>query len=70
MRKGAGLSDADAAAWLQWGRNLIVAEGGRAALSYILKYLLQWGRNLIVAEGERYDAQKGHGRDRFNGAAT
>ena len=40
---------------LQWGRNLIVAEGrsrhagGRKKMTY----QLQWGRNLIVAEGRR-----------------
>ena len=36
---------------LQWGRNLIVAEGvpGTTTVQNLLE--LQWGRNLIVAEG-------------------
>ena len=38
---------------LQWGRNLIVAEGDvRCVLSLDGKLKLQWGRNLIVAEGK------------------
>ena len=36
---------------LQWGRNLIVAEGWSLAPSAWPPYALQWGRNLIVAEG-------------------
>ena len=36
---------------LQWGRNLIVAEGGEKAKVENSVRLLQWGRNLIVAEG-------------------
>ena len=36
---------------LQWGRNLIVAEGGGAASFSRAWARLQWGRNLIVAEG-------------------
>ena len=54
---------------LQWGRNLIVAEGAstRAKRSASLK--LQWGRNLIVAEGWRWSAGSAPGAS-FNGAAT
>ena len=37
---------------LQWGRNLIVAEGTPTGRRFGLVCLsLQWGRNLIVAEG-------------------
>ena len=37
---------------LQWGRNLIVAEGIVAKRGdYVDVVSLQWGRNLIVAEG-------------------
>ena len=36
---------------LQWGRNLIVAEGGLGGARGLGTELLQWGRNLIVAEG-------------------
>ena len=36
---------------LQWGRNLIVAEGHLYIQPGQRKRLLQWGRNLIVAEG-------------------
>ena len=36
---------------LQWGRNLIVAEGVIVNLTKSSVLLLQWGRNLIVAEG-------------------
>ena len=36
---------------LQWGRNLIVAEGKRLGDLHCVKSVLQWGRNLIVAEG-------------------
>ena len=38
---------------LQWGRNLIVAEGGITTLPGGGVFVLQWGRNLIVAEGQR-----------------
>ena len=38
--------------WLQWGRNLIVAEGISDPSECSDICLLQWGRNLIVAEGE------------------
>ena len=39
---------------LQWGRNLIVAEGRLAApVARLTPGMLQWGRNLIVAEGRR-----------------
>ena len=38
---------------LQWGRNLIVAEGTLATDIYTPLFpALQWGRNLIVAEGQ------------------
>ena len=40
-----------AARWLQWGRNLIVAEGDVGGLQALVERTLQWGRNLIVAEG-------------------
>ena len=36
---------------LQWGRNLIVAEGRVSQTEYGAAMMLQWGRNLIVAEG-------------------
>ena len=36
---------------LQWGRNLIVAEGYRQHRRPVQGVQLQWGRNLIVAEG-------------------
>ena len=36
---------------LQWGRNLIVAEGTGTAADTAFGTELQWGRNLIVAEG-------------------
>ena len=36
---------------LQWGRNLSVAEGGKAPIGIIDCVELQWGRNLSVAEG-------------------
>ena len=38
-------------AWLQWGRNLTVAEGGPHDPYYMPMGKLQWGRNLTVAEG-------------------
>ena len=36
---------------LQWGRNLIVAEGPPILVYHPADQTLQWGRNLIVAEG-------------------
>ena len=39
------------AAPLQWGRNLIVAEGLALEELRASRHWLQWGRNLIVAEG-------------------
>ena len=36
---------------LQWGRNLIVAEGNQNGGPTQFQAKLQWGRNLIVAEG-------------------
>ena len=36
---------------LQWGRNMIVAEGSRPVTFPIRLAALQWGRNMIVAEG-------------------
>ena len=39
--------------WLQWGRNLIVAEGLAIRLQPVCPTPLQWGRNLIVAEGKK-----------------
>ena len=37
---------------LQWGRNLIVAEGPPSQTpGFVGRRALQWGRNLIVAEG-------------------
>ena len=36
---------------LQWGRNLIVAEGREWPVGGYWVTVLQWGRNLIVAEG-------------------
>ena len=40
---------------LQWGRNLIVAEGLGSVICHSRISLLQWGRNLIVAEGRVND---------------
>ena len=37
---------------LQWGRNLIVAEGLMSDEAARSAMQLQWGRNLIVAEGQ------------------
>ena len=37
--------------WLQWGRNLTVAEGIWIKHLGALPSQLQWGRNLTVAEG-------------------
>ena len=37
---------------LQWGRNMIVAEGENVACRECQCQLLQWGRNMIVAEGD------------------
>ena len=54
---------------LQWGRNLIVAEGYKECQRDFDAFLLQWGRNLIVAEGQRARAQLYLHRG-FNGAAT
>ena len=36
---------------LQWGRNMIVAEGFVLGICATLYLVLQWGRNMIVAEG-------------------
>ena len=37
---------------LQWGRNMIVAEGPRPRILALSgPFPLQWGRNMIVAEG-------------------
>ena len=41
------------ASMLQWGRNLIVAEGLACRAVPKRTLPLQWGRNLIVAEGRR-----------------
>ena len=39
-------------AYLQWGRNMIVAEGAvPLQVNWPLLVGLQWGRNMIVAEG-------------------
>ena len=54
---------------LQWGRNLIVAEGYHALARKVELAMLQWGRNLIVAEG-RTVPRALSGRACFNGAAT
>ena len=55
---------------LQWGRNLIVAEGSRIKTRIKTSPKLQWGRNLIVAEGVRRWLAGLASRARFNGAAT
>ena len=55
---------------LQWGRNLIVAEGTYANEKRFAQLLLQWGRNLIVAEGSSWAASSGVMGFCFNGAAT
>ena len=39
---------------LQWGRNMIVAEGVEARYLQALRLALQWGRNMIVAEGQTH----------------
>ena len=55
---------------LQWGRNLIVAEGRRGKKwAGSPMSALQWGRNLIVAEGlsTKPDSKP---YTSFNGAAT
>ena len=55
---------------LQWGRNLIVAEGRARALSTGGAMIwLQWGRNLIVAEGGSACVMS-RPPPCFNGAAT
>ena len=54
---------------LQWGRNLIVAEGKKNSELAELAKKLQWGRNLIVAEGRDVALPQVPGA-RFNGAAT
>ena len=59
----------DAAAALQWGRNLTVAEGLQRELEEFALRELQWGRNLTVAEGAPACARALPLR-RFNGAAT
>ena len=38
---------------LQWGRNMIVAEGSAFTVLAGRASFLQWGRNMIVAEGAR-----------------
>ena len=55
---------------LQWGRNLIVAEGRHPLAEMAAAIGLQWGRNLIVAEGGRTIARVSTVFRRFNGAAT
>ena len=54
---------------LQWGRNLIVAEGLIRDYLWEKRYKLQWGRNLIVAEGS-CKTESHEGPASFNGAAT
>ena len=54
---------------LQWGRNLIVAEGDRPHPHAPVRAPLQWGRNLIVAEGPA-PPRRWPRRTGFNGAAT
>ncbi len=39
-----------AAAWLQWGRDLEVAERDTSRSAFALDLMLQWGRDLEVAE--------------------
>ena len=51
MRKGRLEQDFKMDFALQWGRNLIVAEGSCTVLVLLGGGELQWGRNLIVAEG-------------------
>ena len=50
------------ARWLQWGRNLIVAEGQTQLRVSTSQASLQWGRNLIVAEGCQVTAEVFQGR--------
>ncbi len=65
----AALNEAREKLTLQWGRNLIVAEGLRLSVIFLAGVRLQWGRNLIVAEGRKFStAAKLHLS--FNGAAT
>ena len=56
--------------WLQWGRNLSVAEGAIVIKIAKVSTSLQWGRNLSVAEGANSPAQGSQARSSFNGAAT
>ena len=55
---------------LQWGRNLIVAEGVNLSLGDRVWCPLQWGRNLIVAEGTCPRTECRQKKLGFNGAAT
>ena len=55
---------------LQWGRNLIVAEGPTFFPLKPEMAELQWGRNLIVAEGPIHCREFADSGYRFNGAAT
>ena len=55
---------------LQWGRNMIVAEGAlRVRHGRIRRLSLQWGRNMIVAEGNPRRSSRPT-CESFNGAAT
>ena len=43
--------------WLQWGRDLSVAEGRPHAVGQVPLYQLQWGRDLSVAEGLSHNCE-------------
>ncbi len=55
--------------WLQWGRNMRVAESAVQQINDRAAYELQWGRNMRVAESARSYSTR-FGRACFNGAAT
>ncbi len=58
--------------WLQWGRDVIVADGEVRPSKYDAKTAkLQWGRDVIVADGWASATRRGTpSANSFNGAAT
>ena len=56
--------------YLQWGRNLFVAESRFPTDPYCRRGLLQWGRNLFVAESATPGPRTAPRGRTFNGAAT
>ncbi len=56
--------------WLQWGRDVIVADGRILPLNRTTSLELHWGRDVIVADGRSgYRCRKRRAAS-FNGAAT